>query len=512
MSKSVLKSTILFSGLTVLAQLVAVLRDIILVRVAGVGQLLDTYYMAFKIPDLVSGFYMIFLGAVVFIPLITKALKDGGEKEVVKKMNEIGTFVLVVILGIFVVLYFALPSLAGMLVPQWSSEQQMQMVNLSRILLLSQLIFPIGTMFGAVCMVYGRVANVAISGALYNLGILLGAVLLFPSFGIYGVAMGVVFGAVLYFSVQIYPIEVRNILSQMRPKWHLQATTEFIKKNYSRFVSVFLWQVFLMGLLLVAAKYGESSISIFNIAYGIDVSIISIIGASISAVMMPIFSRLHVEGEVSALSDSLNRTVFYTLYISLLAAFVLYLFAFQWMSLLFHFSKVDLEKMLGIASVFGIFMLTLPLQNYFEILRKYLYSTDRIVAVSNMIIIFIVSFFAIVWATENYLLFSLGVSSLAYGFLLSNILTITVFSIVYRKILPFKYKELFHNLFPLLLAILCTSLAWYTSSVYLPFMNSGNVLTYLLKNLFTVFAVLFGLLLIFRDTLTLAVVKYIRER
>jgi hypothetical protein len=182
------------------------------------------------------------------------------------------------------------------------------------------------------------------------------------------------------------------------------------------------------------------------------------------------------------------------------------------MSLLFHFSKVDLEKMLGIASVFGIFMLTLPLQNYFEILRKYLYSTDRIVAVSNMIIIFIVSFFAIVWATENYLPFSLGVGSLAYGFLLSNILTITVFSIAYRKILPFKYRELFHNLFRLLLAILFTSLAWYAASVYLPFMSSGNVLTYLLKNLFAVFTVLLGLLLIFRDTLTLAVVKYIRER
>ena len=214
------KNTLIFSAFTVFAQVLAVLRDVVLVRVAGVGSLLDTYYMAFKIPDLLSGFYMIFLGSVVFIPLITRALKEGGDRAVANKLSEIGSFVLLVIGLMFVVIYLTLPTLAQWLVPSWSLEQQLQMVQLSRILLISQLIFPVGIIAGALSMVYGRVGFVAVSSALYNMGILLGAWLLFPVMGIYGVAVGVVLGAIMFLGVQAYPKEVRNIFKEFRFRFH----------------------------------------------------------------------------------------------------------------------------------------------------------------------------------------------------------------------------------------------------------------------------------------------------
>lgn len=507
MSRSILKNTAIFATFTVLAQVLAILRDVVLVRVAGVGQLLDTYYMAFKIPDLMSGFYMIFLGSVVFVPLITRAQKEGGTEEIVKKLKEIGSFVFLVISGMFAVIYLALPYLATILVPQWSTDQQLQMIDLSRILLFSQLIFPLGIISGALCMVYGRVGYTAISSALYNLGILLGAWFLFPIFGIYGVAYGVVLGSALFFLVQAMPKDTRDVLLQFRPQFHFPTVKHFVQTNVSRFFSVFLWQIFLLLLLYVASKYGESSISVFNIAYGIDVSLISVIGVSVSSVMLPIFARLHLDGDDVALKDNFNSSTFYTLYISLIISFLLFLFAESWMQVLYYFSQVEPDKLAAIAAVFGIFMLSLPLQNYFEILRKYLYSTEKIVAVSVMIVLFILLFGAYVLCVRSFNLDFGSVNTLAYAFFFSNILTISVFSIIYRKTLPFRYKEIFHKLLPILIGIPLSALVWYTLSTHTTYLQASNVIFYLFKNVSLVLFLLFAVLYILRDSVVRAIVK-----
>lgn len=507
MSRSILKNTAIFATFTVLAQVLAVLRDVVLVRVAGVGQLLDTYYMAFKIPDLMSGFYMIFLGSVVFVPLITRAQKEGGTEEIVKKLREIGSFVFLIIFGMFAVIYLALPYLATILVPQWSIDQQLQMIDLSRILLFSQLIFPLGIISGALCMVYGRVGYTAISSALYNLGILLGAWFLFPIFGIYGVAYGVVLGSILFFLVQAMPKDARGVLLQFRPQFHFPTVKHFVQTNVSRFFSVFLWQIFLLLLLYVASKYGESSISVFNIAYGIDVSLISIIGASVSSVMLPIFARLHLDGDDVALKDNFNSSTFYTLYISLIISFLLFIFAESWLQVLYYFSQVEPDKLAAIAAVFGIFMLSLPLQNFYEIVRRFLYSTEKITAVSMMVIMLTFSIFTYIFLVKTFLPQYDSVNTLAYGFLLANVGILFLFTFLYRKVLPFRYKEIFHKLLPILIGIPLSALVWYTLSTHTTYLQASNVIFYLFKNVSLVLFLLFAVLYILRDSVVRAIVK-----
>jgi putative peptidoglycan lipid II flippase len=507
MSRSILKNTAIFAAFTVLAQVLAVLRDVVLVRVVGVGQLLDTYYMAFKIPDLMSGFYMIFLGSVVFVPLITKAQKEGGTEEVIKKLREIGSFVFLIIFGMFAIIYLALPFLATILVPQWSVDQQLQMISLSRILLFSQLIFPLGIISGALCMVYGRVGYTAISSALYNLGILLGAWFLFPTFGIYGVAYGVVLGSILFFLVQAMPKDTRDVILQFRPQFHFPTVKHFVQTNISRFFSVFLWQIFLLLLLYVASKYGESAISVFNIAYGIDVSLISIIGASVSSVMLPIFARLHLDGDEVALKDNFNSSTFYTLYISLIISFLLFLFSESWMQVLYYFSKVEPDKLAAIAAIFGIFMLSLPLQNCFDILRKFLYSTDKIKAVSIFMIFFMMVLMIYIFIIKYFLPDFDSINTIAYGFLVSNITTITIFSIIYKKELPIKYKEIFHKLLPMLIGIPLSALLWYTLSTHTTYLQANNVIFYLLKNVSLITVFLLLILYLLRDSVVRVLVN-----
>lgn len=507
MSRSILKSTAIFSLFTVLAQVLAVLRDVVLVRVAGVGPLLDAYYMAFKIPDLLSGFYAIFLGSAIFVPLITKAKKEGGEKEVANVVSSTASFVFLIISGAFIILYFAMPILVQMIVPQWSGAQHLQAIDLSRILLWSQLIFPLGILAGALCMVYGRVGFAAISSALYNLGIVVGAYFLFPIFGIHGVAYGVIFGAFMFFLVQFWPKQVRDIFKEFYFHIDYLKIKAFIKENSMRFVSTFLWQFFVLMLFMVAATYGDSSVSIFNIAYGVEVSMIAIVGASISSVMLPIFSKLHVDQDVEGLNDSLNTTTFYTLYISIFIAFIAMIFSYHWLGTLFYFSDVPYEKLLAISNVFTIFMLAFPLQNYWEIVRRYFYSTNKVVAVADMVLSFMIFFASFIFIVKFFLPQIDSVLILPSGFLISNIFTLFYVNIKYGYILPLKYKEIFHNLLPMLLAIPLSALLWYTISTYTNILQSQNPFIYLLKNVSLLLFIILVLLYILRDSVVRGLVR-----
>jgi putative peptidoglycan lipid II flippase len=82
---SIFRASAVFGIITILTQVLGVVRDVLLARFVGVGPVLDVYYMAFKIPDLLNGFYIIFLGSVIFIPIITKARKSGGEHAVARR-------------------------------------------------------------------------------------------------------------------------------------------------------------------------------------------------------------------------------------------------------------------------------------------------------------------------------------------------------------------------------------------------------------------------------------------
>lgn len=507
MSRSIIKNTAIFSVFTVLAQILAVLRDVVLVRMAGVGPLLDTYYMAFKIPDLLSGFYAIFLGSAIFIPLITKAKKEGGDEEVVRVVSNTASFVFLTIFGAFLILYLAMPSLVQMMVPHWSGAQQLQTIDLSRILLWSQLIFPLGIVSGSLCMVYGRIGFAAISSALYNLGIVIGAYFLFPVFGIHGVAYGVILGASMFFLVQFWPKQVRSIFKEFYFHIDYLKIKEFVKDNIMRFASTFIWQFFVLMLFMVAATYGESSVSIFNIAYGVEVSMIAIVGASISSVMLPIFSKLHVDQDVEGLNDSLNTTTFYTLYISIFIAFIAMIFSYHWLGALFYFSNVPYEKLLAISNVFTIFMLAFPLQNYWEIIRRYFYSTNKVVAVADMVLSFMIFFAGFIFTIKYFLPQMDSVLILPSGFLISNIFTLLYVNIKYRHILPLKYKEIFHNLLPMLLAIPASTLVWYAVSTHTNLLNQKNTFLFLLQNVSFLLILLSILLYLFRDSVIRGVVR-----
>lgn len=414
---SLLKSTILFSLFVFLAQILGLLRDLYLTRIFGVSQTLDIYYMAFKIPDFLNVFYGVFLGSVVFIPLLA-ATKSKEEK--IEKVNSVGSMVFLFVVLVGLLLFIFMPILVNFLVPAWSEEQKNLLLNLSRILLIAQFFFPIGILAGSLAMIYERPFFMAVSGFVYNLFILLGAIFLAPFFGIYGVIFGIILGAFMFSLVQILPKEVREILFQFKFEFNLSEWKKFFKNNIGRFVAVFAYQLFGVLLLYIAAFAGAGGVSAFSISYNIFLALFFVLGASLSTAAMPNISKLHIEGKHEKQKENLNNSLIYMAFVGVFISLFGYIFAQDIVKILYYFSNISAEKEILIGNILALLILALPFFNLLEIVRKYFYSTNQIKMASIMTILLLFSVIISSFVLNKIFLLPV-LQTLAFSILFANI-------------------------------------------------------------------------------------------
>lgn len=414
---SLLKSTILFSLFVFLAQILGLLRDLYLAKIFGVSQVLDIYYMAFKIPDFLNVFYGVFLGSVVFIPLLT-ATKTKEEK--IEKVNSVGSMVLSFVVLVGLLLFIFMPLLVNFLVPSWGIEQKSLLLNLSRILLVAQFFFPVGILAGSLAMIYERPFFMAVSGFVYNFFILFGSILFTPFWGIYGVIFGIILGAFMFAVVQILPKEVRGILFQFKFEFNFTEWKKFFKNNLGRFVAVFAYQLFGVLLLYIAAFAGAGGVSVFSISYNIFLALFFVLGASLSTAAMPNISRLHVEGNFTKQKENLNNSLIYMTFIGVFVSLFGFIFAQDIVKILYHFSNISAEKEILIAQTLALLILALPFFNLLEIVRKYFYSTNQIKMASLMTISLLVSVVVSSFILNKVFSFPV-LQTLAFSILIANI-------------------------------------------------------------------------------------------
>src|SRR6266481_8531449 len=190
----------LLALLTLASQILALARDRIFAHTFGAGDVLDMYYAAFKIPDLVFALVASLVSAYVLIPRIASLQKD----EARTLLSETATFL--VIAGGIVCLILAIfaPAYLFLLFPTFAhGTHTAEFVALVRILLLQPILLGLSGILGSVTQIKRRFLLFALSPVLYNLGIIFGTVFLYPKFGILGIGAGVVIGAVAHLALNI---------------------------------------------------------------------------------------------------------------------------------------------------------------------------------------------------------------------------------------------------------------------------------------------------------------------
>jgi len=149
LSKTIMGGAILITFFTIISKILGLLRDRLLASYFGAGSLLDSYYAAFKLPDLI--FNTLVLGALAsaFIPVFTRVWCQ--DKIIaVKLANSIFNYLIAAIICLSSILYFTAPWLIPIITPGFNQPTMAQTINFTRIMLLSIVFFTASNVIGGI--------------------------------------------------------------------------------------------------------------------------------------------------------------------------------------------------------------------------------------------------------------------------------------------------------------------------------------------------------------------------
>jgi putative peptidoglycan lipid II flippase len=150
------EAAILLGVFSILSQFLGLVRDRLLVHYIGPGPTLDVYYAAFKIPDLIFAFIGSLVTVTAIVPFVVERLRDGGEEQTRKFIAELTTAFILVMGGVLLLAFIAMPALAHIVAPGFSDDQLNELTNISRILLISPLLFGLQNLFGSINQVFKK--------------------------------------------------------------------------------------------------------------------------------------------------------------------------------------------------------------------------------------------------------------------------------------------------------------------------------------------------------------------
>ena len=185
---------------TLLSQILAIVRDRILAGQIGPGSILDSYYAAFRIPDLLFTLGAAIVSISILMPFFNEKIEQGTGK---KFINEVFTSFFLFISISAILLASFMPSITRGSLVGFDQETVDNTILLSRIMLLSPILLGISNLLATITQTFKRFFVHALAPVFYNVGIILGITWLYPIFGVSGLAYGVVGGALLQVLIQV---------------------------------------------------------------------------------------------------------------------------------------------------------------------------------------------------------------------------------------------------------------------------------------------------------------------
>jgi putative peptidoglycan lipid II flippase len=189
----------------IIGQVFSLVSGILITWKFGTGTKYDAFIAANKFPDIL---YQLVAGgalASAFIPTFTALLTRGDRTRGWQLASAVVNLVTLVLLVVGVIAALFAPWIVRtILVPGCSDPSQLQLtVDLLRIQLISPILFGVSGLLMGIINSHQRFLWPALAPAMYSIGKILGVLVFAPFMGIYGLAVGVLVGALLHGLIQL---------------------------------------------------------------------------------------------------------------------------------------------------------------------------------------------------------------------------------------------------------------------------------------------------------------------
>ncbi|MBI4143208.1 murein biosynthesis integral membrane protein MurJ [Candidatus Uhrbacteria bacterium] len=297
-AQPVIAAAVLIAILSLASRVLGLVRDRLLAGTFGAGPTLDAYYAAFRIPDLL--FNLLGLGALTaaFLPVYLR-IRGGDVARARAFAAMVMSDVAVALLVLCGIGFAAAGPIYRLLVPGFTPEALAITVALGRVMFVASFLLGCSTVVGGVLQAEERFAAFAAAPLAYNAGIIMGVVAFVPLLGPYGLAWGVVLGALLHLVVQWIAARRVGFRASWRPTWRDPEVRRMGGLLLPRMLGLAANQLQLVLIMGVASTLAAGSIAVFTFASNIQMVPIALIGISFAVASFPYLSiaAQHAERE-----------------------------------------------------------------------------------------------------------------------------------------------------------------------------------------------------------------------
>lgn len=340
---SILSGAVVIMATLMLSKILGLIRDRLLAHVFAPDKI-DIFWSAFGLPDLI--FQIVIFGAlsVAFIPVFTETLENKGKAETLEMARAtLNTFLSIFILATILIFIFAQPLISIFIAPGYSLDRQNQVVELTRTMLIGEIILVFGAFFTGILHSFQRFIIAAFAPVFYNLGIILGIIFLSESYGIKGASYGVVVGAFLHALIQFPLVYALGFRFKFPIRLFHPGVKEIMQLMSIRTLGLAAEQVNEKVGLALASLAAVGSVTYLTFAQHLQVVPIGLFGATLAQAALPILSAERARGKPEEFKVTLLTTMHQILFLTLPATAILIVIRIPVVRLVFGASQFNWE-------------------------------------------------------------------------------------------------------------------------------------------------------------------------
>ena len=340
---------------------------------------IDAYTAAFTVPDFM--FFILTSGAlaVSFIPVFNQRLASGNKKSAWELSTSIlNLFALITLVTSVLIMLFADPLIRYIVGPGLDESGTILAINMMRVIAINPFLFSIATVLSSMQQAVGRFVFYSLAPALYNVGILIGIVFftnginifglqLFEG-GIMGVALGVVFGAVLQVIVSLIGLFGLGFDYEFKIYWKNHGFKSVLKLLPARSLDQGIDYISGIVNTNLSSRMGAGALRSYQQANTLHNMPVNLVGVAISTAFFPKMTEEVGEDNVEEFNDTFRKALRMIVWISLPVSVIAY-FARGY---IVNFIKNGGDPI--IASILGALVLAIFAQSVFHIASRGFYA------------------------------------------------------------------------------------------------------------------------------------------
>ncbi len=447
-----------------LSRILGLVREQVLAALFGASAAMDAYVVAFRIPNLLRDLFAEGALSSAFVTVFSRYRANESRKETAALVNSVFSAITIVVSVICILGMTYSQELVSLIAPDFAQVPgKLEMArDMTRIMMPFLLTISIAALFMGILNTCGYFFIPSFASACFNLGSILlgtGLALLFPKYGwpgIYGMAIGTLFGGFLQMAVQI-PLVIRAGFS-IRPTLRLAhpGLRTVARLMIPAVVGLSATQINIFINTNFASQCAEGSVSWLNYSFRIMFFPIGLFGVALSVATHSSLAKLAAQGEYRRMSNALVSSLTMMFCMTIPATCGLWLLAKPIIALIFQHGRFTSFDTVMTAQALQLYAIGLTAYSAVKILVPVFYNLNNTrwpvaasfsaVAVNIVIIIIFLDQFqhrAIALSTSL---------SILFNFLL-------LATVLYRKLGGFPVRRLMLNLTGIVAAAAIMSIA-----------------------------------------------------